>query len=172
MPRSRSVRPLPVAALAMLTALLVVACGSGSGAGWTYAPAAAATPVPSGAASGSPDAATPDPSGSLTVATPIPSQPSGTTVTIVATSFEDFDTPEVSGPAGQPFSIVFDNQDPVAPHNVYLTDPSGAAVDIGDVTPFTGPEQRTYDAPALEAGVYPFICQVHLTTMIGTLTLQ
>ncbi len=98
--------------------------------------------------------------------------PSAPTVTIVATTAEDFDTPEVTAPADTPFTLVFDNQDALAPHNVVVNDPGGTAVDIGANPFFTGPETRSYNYPALAAGAYPFICQVHPVTMVGTLTVK
>jgi plastocyanin len=158
MPPSRSSRLLPFAVLAVISAVALAACSGGGGPGWTYAPAPSATPVPSGTAT---------PSGS-----PQASEPSGTTVTIVATTALKFDTPEVTAPAGQPFTLVFDNQDATALHNVVIQDLSGGLVDIGDTTPYTGPEARNYSVPALTAGAYPFLCQVHPTTMTGTLTAE
>lgn len=159
MSRPRTTRPLPLGVVLLAAiAVAVAACSSGGAAGWTYAPAPSATPIPSGTAS---------PSG-----TPSPSEPSGTTVTIVATTALRFDTPEVTAPAGQPFTLVFDNQDATAPHNVVIQDGAGGLVDIGDTTPFTGPEVRNYDVPALAAGTYPFLCQVHPTTMTGTLSAE
>jgi mono/diheme cytochrome c family protein/plastocyanin len=98
--------------------------------------------------------------------------PNAPTVTIVATSAAAFDTPEVSAPADTPFTIIFDNQDATAPHNVVVSDPGGAPVDIGDNPFFTGPESRSYSYPALAAGQYSFLCQVHPTTMTGTLTVE
>jgi mono/diheme cytochrome c family protein/plastocyanin len=98
--------------------------------------------------------------------------PEAPVVTITATNANAFDTPDVSTPADTPFTLVFDNQDPANLHNVVVSDPGGEVVDIGENPFFTGPEQRSYNYPALEAGAYPFICQVHPTTMTGTLTVE
>ncbi len=37
---------------------------------------------------------------------------------------------------------------------------------------FNGIETRVYDVPALDQGTYSYVCIVHPTTMIGTLTVQ
>lgn len=86
-----------------------------------------------------------------------------------STGFEP-DTLEAT--ADTPFTLEFDNQDATAPHNVVLKDPSGTNVNIGDTTPFTGPATKSYAVPALAAGDYSFVCEVHPTTMTGTLTAQ
>lgn len=172
-------RRLPLATIAVLAAV-ATACSSGGTASWTYAPAASATP----AASGSPGASA-EPSGSpagsvapsgTPAASPAESgQPSTTVVTVTAptgSATTGFEQTELTGPANTPFSLVFDNQDATAPHNVVINDPAGQPVSIGDTTPFTGPEERTYEVPALAPGVYGFLCQVHPTTMTGTLTIE
>jgi plastocyanin len=156
-----------------LVAAVALACStSESQAGWTYAPAASATPAASG--SGAPPGSA-APSGSP-AGSPAPSgQPSTTLVTVTAPSGSattGFDPTELTGPANTPFTIEFDNQDPTAPHNFVLNDPAGQPVNIGDTTPFTGPEKRNYEAPALAPGAYSFLCQIHPTTMTGTLTLE
>lgn len=74
-----------------------------------------------------------------------------------------------TAPAGKPFTIAFDNEDPGTPHNIALKDSGGAEVWKGDI--FNGPETRAYDVPALPAGSYTFVCSVH-PTMSGTATLQ
>ena len=79
-----------------------------------------------------------------------------------------FDTEELSLPAGAPTVIAFDNQD-TAPHNVSIyTESGGDALFQGEV--ITGPDQIDYEVPPQEPGEYFFQCDVHPTTMTGTLT--
>jgi plastocyanin/uncharacterized membrane protein (DUF485 family) len=74
--------------------------------------------------------------------------------------------------ADRPTALDFDNQDPGVPHNVVVfeedpaANPQAATLFSGALT--TGPLQTTYDVPPLAAGSYFFNCQVHPTTMIGT----
>jgi plastocyanin len=80
-----------------------------------------------------------------------------------------FDTPCVDVPAGEPFTIAFDNEDS-APHNVAIYPNEDDLQDpILQETPFTGPDSVTYDVPALDAGEYYFQCDVH-PQMNGTVT--
>jgi plastocyanin len=53
-----------------------------------------------------------------------------------------------------------------------ISDANNAAVAMGDTSFFTGPEKRTYAVPALKAGSYTFVCQVHPSTMKGTLEVK
>jgi plastocyanin len=167
-------------ALAIVSTFALAACQSGQGPAWTYAPAPSATPAASGspsasagasaAASASPSAS---PSGSVASGSPAASgAATGATVTVIATSPAQFDTPNLSAPANKAFSLVFDNQDPTSPHNVVIVNPDGSKVSMGDTSFFTGPAKRTYQVPALAAGAYPFHCEVHPTTMKGTLTVK
>ena len=176
-------RRLPSAlALVAVTAVLA-ACTSTSAPGWTYAPAPSVTPVPSGEPSGSPTASA-EPSGEPTETpeaseTPDasesaePSGDAGLSVSApVGASVTGFDPTELVAASGLAFKIEFDNQDTGVPHNFVLKNPDGSNVDIGDTAFFNGPEARTYDVPALNAGAYPFVCDVHPNTMTGTLTVQ
>ncbi|MFL5685116.1 MAG: cupredoxin domain-containing protein [Chloroflexota bacterium] len=100
--------------------------------------------------------------------------PSAPVVTVTAPSgaaTAGFDPKELEAPADKAFTLEFDNQDPVQ-HNVVINDPSGSPVSMGDTAFFTGPAKRQYAVPALKAGDYTFICQVHPTTMTGKLTVK
>ncbi len=84
-----------------------------------------------------------------------------------------YDTACLVAPAGQDFQINFDNMDAGTPHNVAIaTDPAYADfIFTGDLV--TGPKTATYDVTKdsgpLDAGTYFFRCDVHPTTMTGTL---
>jgi plastocyanin len=169
--RSFRAASLAVSFAVVLAAVVVAACG-GNRPGWTYLPAPSVTPPPSIAASPSaPPASAPASAPASPGASGAPS-PAGPTVTVVATTPLRWDTPELTAPADEPFTLEFDNQDATAPHNVVIKNPDGSNVEMGDTAFFQGPEKRTYQVPALSAGEYQFICEVHPTTMIGTLTVE
>ena len=137
--------------------------------GWvdpSYTPDAGATPYPAcwadefASESAAPGSA--EPSG------PAGSGDPGTSVSIVASGIA-FTVTDVTVPADTPFIIVFENQDAGIPHNVAISDASGAEVFKGDI--FNGVETREYQVPALPAGEYTFICTVH-PNMTGTLTAE
>ncbi len=95
-----------------------------------------------------------------------PGTPSGAAVSISAKDMK-FSPSQVSVKAGATFSIDFDNQDG-APHNIAISDASGASVSKGEIV---SSKKVTYTVPALAAGTYPFICEVH-PDMKGTITAQ
>lgn len=138
--------------------------------GWrdpNYRPEPGATPYPACWLDAIGGGASPGPSGPAASI-----DPNAPVVTVVATTAERFDTPELEAPADTPFTLVFDNQDPAQPHNVVILDAAKAKVAMGDTSFFTGPEKRSYPVPALAAGTYSFLCEVHPTTMTGTLTVK
>jgi plastocyanin len=103
-------------------------------------------------------------------ADPTPAGPAGSpssdAVTIVAKDVKFVQT-AVPVKADTAFDIVFDNQDG-APHNIAISNASGASVFKGEIVSST---KVTYAVPALPAGTYGFICEVH-PEMKGTITAQ
>ena len=78
-----------------------------------------------------------------------------------------FNPTEVSAPADTPFQIAFDNQES-APHNIKISDSAGAEVFKGEIV---SNQKVNNNVPALAAGTYPFICEVH-PDMKGTITAE
>ena len=179
-----------------LVAVLAACSSASSTPGWTYAPAPSATPVPSGGASGAPAAsggasAAPSvaPSAEASAApssaasAPAPSSgasggpvASGTVLTVTApvgAATAGYTEKTLSATANTPFTVHFDNQDNQAPHNFTIKDSGGTKVQLGgDTAFFTGPGTRDLQVPALKTGTYTYYCEVHPSTMIGTLTVQ
>jgi plastocyanin len=90
--------------------------------------------------------------------------PSGALVVrAVNTTFQPV---EQTAPAGQAFTLYFDNADAL-PHNVVILGPGDQRVLGGDI--FSGRAQKVYDVPALASGTYQLRCDVH-PEMHGTLT--
>jgi nitrite reductase (NO-forming) len=120
-------------------------------------------PVPAPATSPTP-AASPSTGPSPTT---LSCAPSGRELHVMAMN-SVFDTDCLAAPAGKPFTIVFDNQDPSIPHNlsIYTDDGATESLFTGDIV--TGPDVITYRVDALEAGTYFFRCDIHPTTMTGT----
>ena len=142
---------------AILSAILVAACSQAS-AGWTYMPAPSKTPAVasgSGAPSGSAE-----PNGSA-----------NPNVVQISASGVKFEQSTVTAPVDTPFQIQFDNKDAGTPHNVAIRTRDANGPEIFKGTVFNGVETRVYDVPALDAGAYAFVCDVH-PTMIGTLNVQ
>ena len=119
-----------------------------------------ATPGASAPPSAAPASAAPDP---MATGAPI-----GTTLQIGAQNIQ-FDTDHLAAPAGQGWVLEFANHDAGVPHNVEILDDTGASVFKGQIV--TGPAKVSYQVPALAAGSYRFLCDVH-PTMTGTLTVQ
>jgi plastocyanin len=100
--------------------------------------------------------------------------PSGTSLQISAKDTK-FSTDCLAAPAGQAFTIHFDNMDPLA-HNVavYSADPmedkNAKTLFKGDLV--TGPKMTDYSVSALTAGTYHFHCDVHPTQMYGAFVVK
>ncbi len=96
---------------------------------------------------------------------PPPCEPEGTELAIAASNLQ-FDTDCLAAPAGEAFTIEFDNQEAV-PHNVAIYQAEGGAAFFqGEI--ITGPDTITYQPdPIDEEGNLYFQCDVH-PTMNGT----
>jgi hypothetical protein len=78
----------------------------------------------------------------------------------------------LAAPSNTAFTIAFDNQDGFAAHSIHIftADPSqGPARSLFQGQIFPGPSTMTYHVNALSAGTYFFHCDVHPSTMTGTL---
>ena len=99
--------------------------------------------------------------------------PSGAqTITINAVNFTTFDPPSLTAVANEPITFDFHNLDTAQPHNIAIEKANPDGSDWAGA-PIVAPGQSaTFQAPALPPGTYTFYCQVHPTTMRGTLTVQ
>ncbi|HEX8938720.1 MAG TPA: cupredoxin domain-containing protein [Candidatus Limnocylindrales bacterium] len=80
-----------------------------------------------------------------------------------------FDPTSATAPANAAFTLTFDNKDQGVPHNIEIKSASGTSAFKGDLV--TGPATAAYHVPALPAGSYTFVCDVH-PNMTGTLTVK
>ena len=96
-----------------------------------------------------------------------PAEPADLNAPVVTAKDLKFSPTEVSVPAGEPFQLVLDNQES-APHNIKISDSTGAEAFKGEIV---SNQKVTYQVPALAAGAYPFICEVH-PDMKGTITAE
>ena len=93
----------------------------------------------------------------------------GGTVTVVAEGIAFTEGNCIEAPAGDPFTIAFDNRDADIQHNIQIftgAEASGETLFEGDI--ITGPDQIDYDVPALDPGEFAFNCVVH-PTMTGSI---
>ena len=153
----RASRWVPI--VASVIALALAACSGSTQAANAPTSPAASTPAPIRSPSTAPSAS----SGAGSSGTV------GGTIQLSAQGIQ-FSTNQLQAPAGQAFSITFENDDSGITHNVDIRDASNASIFKGAV--FPGVASQTYQVPAMKAGTYRFICDVHPTIMTGTLTVS
>ena len=148
--------------VASVLALALAACSSGSAAvtlAPTLAPATPAASTPVGTPSASGSAAASGGNGGSGAASDA--------LQISAQSIQ-FSTNQLRAPADRAFTIEFENGDSGISHNVDILDANNTSIFKGAI--FPGVATETYKVPAIKAGTYSFICDVHPNIMTGTLT--
>ncbi len=99
----------------------------------------------------------------------------GQSVKLSAVPRNKFDTDRITVAAGNEVTLIFSNEDDGVPHNwAAYTDSTATDLIPGAITDIcNGPceEQITFTAPS-EPGEYFFRCDVHPTTMTGTLVVE
>jgi len=83
-----------------------------------------------------------------------------------------FDTSTLTGPAGRPFDLVFDNEDAGVLHNVAIYTNSAATTPLFRGSYVKGRATQTYHVSSLPAGTYFFRCDIHPATMTGTFVVK
>jgi plastocyanin len=84
---------------------------------------------------------------------------------------EGFSTDALEVEANKPIDLEFDNEDPSVGHNVQIFDgPDASVASLFQGEVITGPAKTTYHVPPLSEGEFFFHCEVHPTTMTGTIT--
>jgi plastocyanin len=92
--------------------------------------------------------------------------PEGTALSVVA--YDDkYDKSCLAAPAGQAFTIDFDNQDRGIPHNVSIYDKANGNKELFKGEIINGPSKITYSVPAQAEGTYEFRCDPH-PWMVGS----
>lgn len=94
---------------------------------------------------------------------------SGGTVTITADNIE-FSADVIEAPAGEAFTIILENLEAV-PHNlsVYVEE-GGEEIAIGEI--INEGQTDEIEVPALDAGEYFFVCDLHAAEMRGVLRVE
>jgi plastocyanin len=107
----------------------------------------------------------------------VPKGPTGPPATVldvaapVGAATKGFLNAKLTAPAG-PAEIKFDNEDSGIQHNVEVFSDKDYSSSLGTVAPFTGPAVKTFKitSPLKDGATYYFRCDVHPTTMEGTIT--
>jgi plastocyanin len=91
--------------------------------------------------------------------------PAGTSLALTADGHK-FDKDCLAVPAGESFTIRFDNKD-ADRHNVAILPSHTATTTLFEGDIVQGPKSLIYNVPALKAGTYHFHCEVHPNLMNG-----
>ncbi len=83
-----------------------------------------------------------------------------------------FDANVIQATAGEAFTIRFTNND-TAPHNVSVyTEEDGEEIVLGDVIDGGATVVWLVEVPALDAGEYFFVCDIHPNEMTGSVVVE
>jgi plastocyanin len=94
---------------------------------------------------------------------------SGGTIEITAEDMS-FDANVIQATAGEAFTVTFVNNDAM-PHNIsFYMEEGGEEIVVGDV--INEGETVEVEVPALDAGEYFFVCDVHPAEMTGSLVVE
>jgi plastocyanin len=94
---------------------------------------------------------------------------SGGSVEITADDLA-FDANVIQAPAGEAFTVTLVNNDTM-PHNIsFYMEEGGEEIVVGEV--IKGGETVEVEVPALDAGEYFFVCDVHPAEMTGSLGVE
>jgi plastocyanin len=91
--------------------------------------------------------------------------------TEISASGVAFDTNELTFPAGEETTLPFDNADSV-PHNVAIYEDDSASKELFVGAEVAGGASADYEIPPLEKGEYFFRCDLHPSSMTGTVTVE
>lgn len=100
-----------------------------------------------------------------------PCTATGTELSVSAMNIQ-FSTDCLAAPAGQAFTITFENNDAGTMHNVAIYTDESAQTPLFQGEIFEGVDSMTYEVPALDAGTFFFRCDVHPTIMTGTFVVE
>lgn len=89
--------------------------------------------------------------------------------TVVAKTSLAFENDCLSVPAGTAFTLTFENGEEGTTHNVAVLKAHTDPAPLFKTEIAAGPNSRSVAGGPLEAGTYHFHCEVHPTTMQGTL---
>jgi len=98
--------------------------------------------------------------------------PSGTSLSITANQ-RTFDKDCLAAPAGQPFTLAFDNKDAGTNHNiVILRSHTDTGQPLFRAPLIQGAKTENLSVSALPAGTYAFHCEVHPSAMSGSFVVK